>query len=124
VYINNAWEMIGNTQIDLSNYALKNEIPTQISELNNDANFVTENAIIDSFDENEYYRYGSLVWKNNKLYTCISPSLITGAWNAENWAETNVVNYIDNETELLANHIDSVEAHAQYDVTNAYNHLS
>lgn len=27
VYINNAWEMIGNTQIDLSNYATKSEIP-------------------------------------------------------------------------------------------------
>lgn len=27
IYINNAWEMIGNTQIDLSNYALKSEIP-------------------------------------------------------------------------------------------------
>ena len=27
VYINNAWEMVGNTQIDLSNYATKSEIP-------------------------------------------------------------------------------------------------
>ena len=27
IYINNAWEMIGNTQIDLSNYATKSEIP-------------------------------------------------------------------------------------------------
>ena len=28
IYINNAWEMIGNTQIDLSNYATKGEIPS------------------------------------------------------------------------------------------------
>ena len=27
VYINNSWEMIGNTQIDLSNYATKDELP-------------------------------------------------------------------------------------------------
>ena len=27
IYINNAWEMVGNTQIDLSNYATKSEIP-------------------------------------------------------------------------------------------------
>lgn len=27
VYINNNWEMVGNTQIDLSNYALKSELP-------------------------------------------------------------------------------------------------
>ena len=27
IYVNDAWEMIGNTQIDLSNYALKSEIP-------------------------------------------------------------------------------------------------
>ena len=28
IYIDNAWEMIGNTQIDLSNYATKGEIPS------------------------------------------------------------------------------------------------
>ena len=28
IYINNTWEMIGNTQIDLSNYATKSEIPS------------------------------------------------------------------------------------------------
>lgn len=28
IYINNAWEMVGNTQIDLSNYATKSEIPS------------------------------------------------------------------------------------------------
>lgn len=41
VYINNSWEMIGNTQIDLSGYALKNELPTNISELNNDSGYLT-----------------------------------------------------------------------------------
>ena len=32
VYINNAWEMIGNTQIDLSNYATKNEVTALIDD--------------------------------------------------------------------------------------------
>lgn len=39
LYINNMWEMIGNTQIDLSGYALKSELPTNLSELNNDSNY-------------------------------------------------------------------------------------
>lgn len=41
VYINDAWEMVGNTQIDLSGYALKSEIPTKVSELNNDSGYLT-----------------------------------------------------------------------------------
>ena len=41
IYINNAWEMIGNTQIDLSDYALKSELPTKVSELNNDSSYLT-----------------------------------------------------------------------------------
>ena len=32
IYINNAWEMIGNTQIDLSNYATKNEVTALIDD--------------------------------------------------------------------------------------------
>jgi hypothetical protein len=41
VYINNNWEMVGNTQIDLSDYALKSELPTKVSELNNDSGYLT-----------------------------------------------------------------------------------
>ena len=41
VYINNAWEMVGNTQIDLSDYALKSELPTKVSELSNDSGYLT-----------------------------------------------------------------------------------
>lgn len=41
MYINNTWELIGNTQIDLSNYALKSEIPTKVSDLTNDSGYLT-----------------------------------------------------------------------------------
>lgn len=41
IYINSNWEMVGNTQIDLSDYALKSELPTKVSELNNDSGYLT-----------------------------------------------------------------------------------
>lgn len=41
IRINDAWEMIGNTQIDLSNYATKSELPVNVSELTNDAGYLT-----------------------------------------------------------------------------------
>ena len=39
IYMDNKWEVIGNTSIDLSQYALKTEIPTKLSQLTNDANY-------------------------------------------------------------------------------------
>ena len=36
IYINNKWETIGTTAVDLTNYALKTEIPTKLSELEQD----------------------------------------------------------------------------------------
>lgn len=45
-YINNSWEMIGNTQIDLSGYALKSELPKKVSDLNNDAGYLTQHQDI------------------------------------------------------------------------------
>ena len=41
VYVNGAFEKIGDTEIDLTNYALKSEIPTKTSELTNDSGFLT-----------------------------------------------------------------------------------
>ena len=42
IRVNNAWEMIGNTQIDLSDYALKNELPTRVSDLIDDSGHYTK----------------------------------------------------------------------------------
>lgn len=44
VYINNAWEMVGNTQIDLNDYALKSELPTKVSDLTDDSGHYTKPA--------------------------------------------------------------------------------
>ena len=37
------WEKIGTTDIDLTPYAKKTEIPTKVSQLTNDANYATQN---------------------------------------------------------------------------------
>lgn len=46
LYVNNTWEKIGDTQIDLTNYALKSELPTKTSELTNDSNFVSDSSYV------------------------------------------------------------------------------
>lgn len=40
IYVNDKYELIGTTAIDLSQYALKSEIPTRFSELTNDINLI------------------------------------------------------------------------------------
>ena len=46
VYSNNTWEPVGATDVDLSSYALKNEIPTKVSQLQNDSGYLTEHQDI------------------------------------------------------------------------------
>lgn len=41
LYINNNWELIGSTSIDLSEYAKKTDIPTNLSAFTNDAGYFT-----------------------------------------------------------------------------------
>ena len=47
VYANGEWREVGNTQIDLSNYATKDEVPTKVSQLSNDKNYATVSQIPD-----------------------------------------------------------------------------
>ena len=46
IYAQNAWEWIGKTDVDLSAYALKSEIPTKVSQLQNDSGYLTEHQDI------------------------------------------------------------------------------
>ncbi len=40
------WKKIGSTQVDLSGYAQKSELPTKTSELQNDSNFVSDESYV------------------------------------------------------------------------------
>lgn len=46
IYTNNDWEQVGVTDIDLSAYALKSEIPTKVSQLQNDSGYLTQHQDI------------------------------------------------------------------------------
>lgn len=55
IYLNGSWEILGQQKVDLSNYATKTEvenvaddIPTNVSELTNDANYITAEANVAS----------------------------------------------------------------------------
>lgn len=45
MWISGRWEIIGDTKVDLSGYATKEEIPTKVSQLENDKNFKTEEEV-------------------------------------------------------------------------------
>ena len=59
IRVDNGWEMIGNTQIDLSNYATKSELPVDISDLNNDVGYITSSSlptrVSDLIDDSGHY---------------------------------------------------------------------
>ena len=63
LYVNNKWEKIGDTQIDLSGYALSSDIPTKTSELTNDSNFVTDSSYVHT-DNNFTNTYKSNIDSN------------------------------------------------------------
>lgn len=53
IYINSKWETIGTTAVDLTNYALKEDIPTKISELEQDVELgVNEEDVMDIIENN------------------------------------------------------------------------
>lgn len=54
IYVNDAWEYLGKQTVDLSGYALKADIPTKISQLTNDSNFLTEHQDLSDYAKKEY----------------------------------------------------------------------
>ena len=46
VYVNNKWEELGTQEVDLSNYATLDDLPTKLSDLTNDSGFITANGTV------------------------------------------------------------------------------
>lgn len=63
LYVDSKWEKIGDTQIDLSGYALSSDIPTKTSELTNDSNFVSDSSYVHT-DNNFTNTYKSNIDSN------------------------------------------------------------
>jgi hypothetical protein len=42
IYVNNTWELLGSARLDLDNYAKIENIPTKVSQLENDSNYMSE----------------------------------------------------------------------------------
>jgi hypothetical protein len=45
IYVNNAWELLGSAKINLDSYAKIENIPTKVSQLENDSNFISEDYV-------------------------------------------------------------------------------
>lgn len=57
IYVNGTWEYLGRQTVDLSGYALNTDIPTNLSELVNDAGFITNNVsnLVNYYKKDEVY---------------------------------------------------------------------
>lgn len=45
IYVNGTWELLGSARLDLDNYAKIENIPTKVSQLENDSNFTSEEQV-------------------------------------------------------------------------------
>lgn len=45
IYVNNTWELLGSAKINLDGYAKIENIPTKVSQLENDSNFISEDYV-------------------------------------------------------------------------------
>ena len=50
IWVNNRYEKLGHTDIDLSGYARTTDLPTKVSDLNNDSNFTTKTYVDGKLD--------------------------------------------------------------------------
>lgn len=66
VWVNNAWEWITTKQleIDLNEYAVKSDIPTKTSELNNDSNFISS-TVVTAFWKGTQTEYDTIETKSD-----------------------------------------------------------
>lgn len=57
IYVNNAWEVLGSQKVDLTGYALKEDIPTKLSELDNDSGYITKavSDLVNYYKKSEVY---------------------------------------------------------------------
>lgn len=46
IYVNDKWECLGSQTVDLSGYALKENVPTKLSQLENDSHFLSDKEIL------------------------------------------------------------------------------
>lgn len=65
LWIGGKWEIIGDTKIDLSGYATKEEIPTKVSQLENDKNFKTEEEVLKLINDSNKLKILTLDEYNN-----------------------------------------------------------
>lgn len=110
IWVNNAWELIGSTQIDLTGYATEDWVNTQI------ANFLTESQITQLIN-NSLANYYTQEQVNNLLNNKADKSSIP----TKTSQLTNDSGYIDNTVNNLENYYQKSETYNQTQVNNLLN---
>lgn len=102
IYVNNNWELIGTTAVDLSDYALKTDIPTKVSQLTNDKNYLTS-IPSEYITETELNAKGYLTSFTESDPTVPSHVKAITTTNISNWNGKAEVSQIPTTTNQLTN---------------------
>ena len=110
IYVNNAWEKLGSQNVDLTNYALKSELPTNVSDLTNDSGFLNQLTILS---------YGSSTWndfitayrKNSVIYCRASSNSDPSSGNQGRLAFLAYVSNPSNPANVEFQYYRSVSSH-------------
>lgn len=73
IYIGSRWELIGNTKVNMEGYAKLTDLPTKLSDLQNDSNFLVNEYVVNT-NQSELNKG---VWKFNELTFPLEVQTIT-----------------------------------------------
>lgn len=110
IYVNNAWEKLGSQNVDLTNYALKSELPTNVSDLTNDSGFLNSLTML-SYGNSTWNDFITAYRKNSVIYCRASSGSDPSSGSQGRLAFLAYVNNPTNPTSVEFQYYRSVSSH-------------
>ena len=108
--------------------SLRDDIPSKVSDLQNDDGFAIQTSIDDEFDQSERYEVGDTCTHGGKFYKCKQVKIAGAEWNeSANWTQISVTEYVSDKIpkdngELTngSGFVRQTSVDAEYDKTRGY----
>lgn len=108
--------------------SLRDDIPSKVSDLQNDSGFAIQVSIDDEFDQSERYEVGDTCTHGGKFYKCKQVKIAGAAWDeSANWTQISVTEYVADKlpkdnSELTngSGFVRQTSVDAEYDRTRGY----
>ncbi len=108
--------------------SLRDDIPSKVSDLQNDAGFAIQVSIDDEFDQSKRYEVGDTCTHGGKFYKCKQVKIVGATWNeSANWTQISVTEYVSDKmpkdnSELTngSGFVRQTSVDSEYDKTRGY----